>query len=174
MKKIAVFFNNVWDNTIKGFNLRRFLGILLNSSVFILLLWISLFNASGVRYIFLYPNLDASKTKLEVRYLTSNESKEEKIALFISEFLLGPIRPDLNPLFKTSTLLQSCMLRGKDLYVSLSEEALSSYSDSLDYKRTYELFKKNVCTNFKNIGKIYVYVDGIAIFEDKTLVSESN
>lgn len=178
MKKILRVFNNIQNKIVHIFNSGRLLGIFLVSTIFLSLLCVSLFNASGIRYIFLYPNLDtsnpnASKLKAEVRYLASKENKEEKILAFIAEFLLGPINPDLSPVFNTTTLLDSCILRGKNLYVAISEKSNATFSNTFNYRFSYDLFKKNVCTNFKNIDKIYVYVDGIAVFEDKTLVSES-
>ena len=111
------------------------------------------------RRVFIYPVSGSSKTQKEVRYLSSNPV-QGKIACYVDELILGPSFYRGRPLFTLGTVVDYCFLRGKTLYVGLSEEAVLQESGSRNIGESVELFKKNIRKNFTEIKNIELFIDG--------------
>ena len=163
--------SNFLGKNTKKYSIGKILIGLALLSIVIFILIQGVLKPWGERYVFYYPALNNASIKKEIRYLKSKEKKEGKIALFISEYILGPTKPQLSGVFDKHTQIISCILRDKTLYISLSGHALEPLFKEIDYLEAKNLFKKNVCTNFKNIDKIYMYIDGIRVFEENDFVS---
>lgn len=116
------------------------------------------------RSVFLFQERRSGKVRAEIRYLPNARTADTRFALYAGEVLLGPERQDSVPLFNRGTKLESAFLRGRDAYVALSSEALMSEPGVAPVREGCQLFEKNVCTNFRNIAKIYLYIDGIEVY----------
>ena len=91
---------------------------------------------------------------------------DARLNLYVSELLLGPMDPGYIPLYNHGGHLSRCFMRGKDAYIDLSAEALLPGIAVLPTDAASEVFKKNVFTNFRNLDKIYLYIDGIEVYSE--------
>ncbi|WP_330165581.1 GerMN domain-containing protein [Teretinema zuelzerae] len=123
------------------------------------------FIPNRTRSLFSFPvSAVSSKTKTEVRYLADMKTLDEQFTLYVEELVLGPMEPGLKPLFNRGTRILRSFVRGKDAYIDLSSEALLPEAGIPDFPTARDIFKKNVCTNFRNIAKIYLYIEGVEVF----------
>jgi hypothetical protein len=90
---------------------------------------------------------------------------------FLSELLLGPMHPEYLPLYSRETQVRSAFIRKHIAYIDISADALSPVKTIVSQEKAYELFKKNVCTNYRNIDKIYLYIDGIEVYPETPIAS---
>lgn len=118
------------------------------------------------RSVFYFQDAEKGKVRSEIRYLPKARDRDGKLAQFASEVLLGPETPSFKALFNPGTKLVDCFARKHSAYINLSPEALLPGTSVTDSKDACELFKKNVCTNFGSIDKIYLYVDGIEVYSE--------
>ncbi len=119
-----------------------------------------LFGPSHKRSVFYYPAHASKAVRTEIRYLPVKKTQADRLSFFIDELLLGPISPDLAPVYPSGTRVSRLFMRGDDVYVDLTASALEYWVNSVDPDRSFTIFKKNVCTNFRNVDKIYLYIDG--------------
>lgn len=125
------------------------------------------------RSVFYFPDAEKGVPRTEIRYLPNVKGRDSRLELYVSEVLLGPVSPGLSPLFNKGTKLVDCMVRKDTAYINLSSEVLDPESGVAGYKQANEIFKKNVCTNFRSIAKIYLYFDGIEVYgEDSSVDAE--
>lgn len=117
------------------------------------------------RRIFIFPNLQTGNLEFETRFLdqrylaqTGNKT-DSAVVQFVEELLLGPIEVTSRRLFPKTTAILSCFVKDTTLYIHLSEEALSNKTNSADVETAYNVFKKNVFTNFANIDIIRMYIN---------------
>jgi hypothetical protein len=119
-----------------------------------------LFGPSQKRSIFYFPAHASKAVRTEIRYLPVKKTQAERLSFYIDELLLGPISPDLAPVYPTDTRVSRLFIRGDELYVDITASALEYWVNSVEPDRSFAIFKKNVCTNFRNVDKIYLYIDG--------------
>jgi hypothetical protein len=118
------------------------------------------------RSVFYFTETRTGKVRTEIRYLPVARTRDERLALYSREILLGPVHQDLAPLYNPGVKLEKAFMRGRDAYIALSADALVPGPGVTESKKAYDLFKKNVCTNFRNVAKIYMYIDGIEVYSD--------
>jgi hypothetical protein len=118
------------------------------------------------RSVFFFENAKNGKIRTEVRYIPRVHGYDAKLSLFVSELLLGSMQPEYAPLFNTGVRLERCFSRKGSAYSELSSEALLPEFGVTDSSKAFEIFKKNVCTNFRNVDKIYMYIDGIEVYSE--------
>ncbi|ULQ60131.1 GerMN domain-containing protein [Brucepastera parasyntrophica] len=123
----------------------------------------------NARAVFFFPVSDVKKdnaihTVSEIRYLPKKENATERLEQYISELLFGPINPEYLPLFDGNVRTLRCFVAGKNAYIDFSEEALAPVYGKVPVDKTFEIFKKNVFTNFRNIDTIYMYIDGKEVY----------
>jgi hypothetical protein len=125
------------------------------------------------RSVFYFQDAENGKIRSEIRYLPNVKGKDGKITLFASEALLGPETPLLKPLFNPGTKIVDCFVRKGSAYINLSSAALLPGTGVTDSRTASTLFKKNVCTNFGSVDKIYLYVDGIEVYGENPYADAS-
>jgi Sporulation and spore germination len=125
-----------------------------------------LFSPRMQRSIFFFPGINSQSTVMEIRYLPRAHTREARVERYVSELLLGPITPGLSPLFSTETSLVDCLVRKGTAYINLSSEVLDNRNGLPEYSLASEYFKKNVCTNFRSMDRIYLYFDGIEVYSE--------
>ncbi|OQA62885.1 MAG: hypothetical protein BWY39_01397 [Spirochaetes bacterium ADurb.Bin269] len=170
----------------KAFTVRRLIDFIRNKhtpvrifilsaivAVLVVLVLSIVFDSSTRKYTLFFPELSSGKIKREIRNLPAVKGTEEQLELFVSELLLGSLSPDLGALYPRSSTLTSCIVRQKSAYINLSSAALMPEDSFADPRQVYELFKKNVCTNFRNIDRIYLYVDGIEVYRETPVIAEA-
>ncbi len=119
-----------------------------------------------VRSLFFYPNSFTHKVEMEVRHLPRLRADDDRLSQYLDELLFGPVMTDHDPIFSGLPRVESAFIRGHDAYVNITAEALERGSGEIPWPAAYELFKKNVFTNFRNIARIYLYIDGQEVYAD--------
>ncbi|MGL4986757.1 MAG: GerMN domain-containing protein [Treponemataceae bacterium] len=136
------------------------------STIIITLAIFSIFFTFGRDYTkrsFYYETIHENKIRKEYKYLKNN-TKIDPLQQYIEELLLGPFSNNLEALFPKKTRLNSFFLHANVLYIELSEDALQVISKKM--KKTIEVLKKNIYTNFKNIDFIHVYIAGNELYAE--------
>jgi Sporulation and spore germination len=132
--------------------------------IFFLVMVSLFFRHNTDRAIFYFPGNRAESIRTEIRYLPKVPGIQERLNQYVSELLLGPISPEFIPLYPKDVKILRCFVRGKTAYIDISSKALEKSSEYITYIEAFELFKKNVFTNFRNLDKIYMYIDGVEIY----------
>ena len=83
-----------------------------------------------VRRTFVFYSYIGENTVVEDRLLHRSYNRETDIRRYVDEALLGPISPEVEPLFPRETRLNSFMYRGDVVYADLSEAAALPLSDT--------------------------------------------
>ena len=82
-------------------------------------------------YVLYFPTADGSSLRGEIRNLPRRSGTEARTQTLVSEFLLGPANPALEPAFPTGTPLEAVIYRKGTLFVDLGEEAALLPEDRL-------------------------------------------
>ena len=120
-----------------------------------------------VRRTFLfYSNMDRSVV-VEDRMLRRSPIRETDIRRYVDEVLLGPVTPDLAPLFPKETRLNSFMYRGSVVYADLSESAALPLSEGDDVFRGLLTLNEGIRRNFPFVRDVRLFIGGNeAFFKD--------
>ncbi len=135
----------------------------------------AVFRDQGRRCVFFFPQAAAvpggrdgfSSVVPEIRYIESPGDCSERLSAYVSEILLGSTIHTALPVFPPECRLSECFVRGEEAFIDI---ALVSPADVLTdtfFSNKCELFKKNICTNFRNIDTIHLYFDGIEVYSEK-------
>jgi len=116
------------------------------------------------RRIFFFPDEQTGRIRTEVRYLPSARTRDEAFVRYVNELLLGPISPRMLALYNRPAIAQSMFVRGHNAYIVLPSDVILPREDTADHFIAYTLFKKNVFTNFRNIARIYLYIEGNEVY----------
>lgn len=139
-------------------------------AVFVLTLAIiffgTVFSADAGRFLFIFPYGTRSTAGTEARYLNPGKDDDSRLERFVDELVLGPLTPGYRPLFSGKVRRNTCFIRGNEAYIDLSAGEDAFLNDKMLPERTFVFFKKNVFTNFRNLAKIYLYIDGIEVYAD--------
>lgn len=114
----------------------------------------------------MFPDSKTGILAKEMRYIPKTEKRENLLSSFINELLLGPIDPDYLPIYSSQTKLEDAFIRNKIAYINISKEACFPATDIVSSNDAYRCLKKNVFTNFRNVDKIYIYIDGVELYRE--------
>jgi hypothetical protein len=140
----------------------------------VLLLLISLFALWNylvlgfVRRTFVFYSVADWSIIVEDRMLRRSGSREDDMIRYVEEFLLGPVTPDLAPLFPRETRLKSLLYRGDVAYVDLSGSALFPTPEQAVREAgvfgSFETLYRGIRRNFPYLRGVRLFVDGNAAF----------
>lgn len=167
MNKIQQIFNIIVEKIRLMQKSRKI--ILVSASVLVLIALAVLVFARPERqkFMFFFPlRNDSSVIRTETRYLPAYTDLNRSFNGFISELLLGPFSHEYIPLFNSDSRVAQAFVSNKAAYVNISSKTIEPEEDIADYEIAWELFKKNVCTNYRSIGKIYLYINGIEVYSE--------
>jgi len=119
--------------------------------------------------ILFFQNAHNSSMIAETRYIPVVKGKDARLSMYVSEVLLGPMNPNAKPLYNIGTHVNRCFIRKNAAYIDVSVDGAYPENGVTDSKTALEIFKKSVCTNFRNIDKIYMYFDGIAVYSESLI-----
>lgn len=137
-----------------------FMGLTLILSLYYLI------SVPGTRYIFFFPHQNEDTVITETRFLKIKGNNGLKGQQFVEELVLGPQTPSCSGLFPDHLSLQSVFFHDKSLTVNFSGNSLITPGEWQSFQRGYELFKKNVFTNFPKVDRLYMYIDGIEVYSE--------
>jgi hypothetical protein len=125
-----------------------------------------------IRRTFVFYSAADRSIMVEDRMLRCAESREGDIICYVEEFLLGPVSPDLAPLFPRETRLESLLYRDDTAYVDLSESAVFPTPEqsavgfgSSGVFGSFETLYRGIRRNFPYVREVRLFVNGSIAFE---------
>ena len=123
------------------------------------------FALSGlVRRTFVFYSYIDRGIVVEDRKLRRSLDHETDIRRYVEEVLLGPVSPDLAPLFPRETRLDSFMYRDTTVYADLSESAALPMEGNWDVFRSLLTLNEGLRRNFPFIADVRLFIGGNEVF----------
>ncbi|MDR1837714.1 MAG: GerMN domain-containing protein [Treponema sp.] len=121
------------------------------------------------RRTFVFYTIDDGIIVVEDRMLKHSKSKEEDIIRYTEETLLGPVAPDLLPLFPRETRLKSLLYRNGVVYADLTGDAAMP---PVEGGRTLDNFRTlyaGILRNFSYVKAVHFFIEGNAVYAEEFL-----
>jgi hypothetical protein len=119
------------------------------------------FRLSGLaRRTFVFYSVTRGSVAVEDRMLRRAETREMDLGRYVEEVLLGPVSPDLSPLFPPETGLRGILYRNGVVYVNLSESAALPVSNGEDLFRNFLALNQGIRRNFAYVKDVRLFVAG--------------
>ena len=118
------------------------------------------------RTIVFYSSIEG-KTVVEDRMLRRSGDRETDIRRYVDEVLLGPVLPNLDPLFPRETRLESFMYRDTVVYADFSESAALPVEGSRDVFRSLLTLNEGIRRNFSFVGDVRFFIGGNEAFYEE-------
>ena len=170
---IRTFLKNTGDKIQDTHPFIQIVSFLVCAGIVCILFFAVIFDHGERRSVFFFPNVKAESLCTEIRYLPVVRGKDATLELYVSEVLLGSVNPDRKLLFNRETTVLTCFVRKNTAYIDLSADAAYPEGGITASITACKIFKKNVCTNFRYIDKIYLYFEGKEVYRDN-LVADAN
>jgi len=115
-----------------------------------------------------YTNTDGAIV-VEDRMLKRSKSREEEITRYTEETLLGPVAPDLLPLFPRETRLKSLLYRNGVVFIDFSTDAAMPPVEGGNTLDNFRTFYAGILRNFSYIKDVRFFINGNAVYSDEFL-----
>jgi spore germination protein GerM len=116
------------------------------------------------RRTFVFYTVDNGEVVVEDRMLKRSRSREVNITRYAEETLLGPVSPDLLPLFPYGTKLKSLMYRDGVVYVDFSADAALAPVEGGSIYNNFRTFYNGVLRNFSTVKDVRFFIEGSTAF----------
>jgi spore germination protein GerM len=117
------------------------------------------------RRTFVFYTFDQEKVLVEDRMLPRSASREENIARYVEETLLGPVSLEAAPLFPKGTRLRSLIFRDGTVYGDLSQSAaLPVPKTKLDVFAGMLVLNQGIRRNFSYVADVRLFIEGNEAF----------
>ena len=116
------------------------------------------------RRTFIFYSGQEGNTVVEDRLLRWSGDLETDVRRYVDEVLLGPVSPDLAPLFPRETRLNSFMLRNGVVYADLSESAAMPPPEGGVVFRSLLTLNEGLRRNFPYIESVRLFIGGNEVF----------
>jgi hypothetical protein len=116
------------------------------------------------RRTFVFYTIDNGDIVVEDRMLKKSRSREIDIIRYTEEMLLGPVNPDLLPLFPYGTKLKSLLYRDGVVYADFSEDAALPPIEGGSTYNNFRTFYNGVLRNFSMVKDVRLFIDGRTAF----------
>jgi hypothetical protein len=104
---------------------------------------------------------------VEDRMLKKSPTRQEDIVRYTEETLLGPVSPDLLPLFPYGTRLKSLLYRDGVVYADFSADALLPPEEGGSVLNNFRTLKEGILRNFSSVRDVRFFIDGHAAFYEE-------
>jgi len=125
---------------------------------------IDFFFLGVARKTFVFYTIKEGVIAVEDRMLKHSGSREEDITRYAEETLLGPVSPDLLPLFPRGTKLRSLLYRNGVVYADLSVSAALAPAEGGSAIVNFRTFYDSILRNFSYVKDVRFFIDGTAVF----------
>ena len=118
------------------------------------------------RRTFVFYTINDGAIVVEDRMLKRSRSREVDITRYIEETLLGPVSPDLLPLFPRETMLKALLYRDGMVYADFSADAALP---PLEGGRTLDNFRTlnmGILRNFSYVKDVRFFIGGKAVYAE--------
>jgi hypothetical protein len=119
------------------------------------------------RRTFVFYTIDDGVVVVEDRMLKSSKSKEGDIIRYTEEMLLGPVSPELLPLFPLGTRLNSLLYRNGVVYVDFSEEAVFPLVEGVSVLDSFKTLYIGILRNFSYVKDVRFFIEGNAVYAEE-------
>lgn len=116
------------------------------------------------RRTFVFYTIDKGVVVVEDRMLKRSSSKESDIIRYVEEALLGPVSPDLLPLFPRETRVSSLLFRNGVVYVDLSTDAALAPEEGGNVLENFRTLYAGILRNFSFVRDVRFFIAGNAAF----------
>jgi spore germination protein GerM len=116
------------------------------------------------RRTFVFYTSSEGVISVEDRMLKRSESREGDIIRYTEETLLGPVAPDLLPLFPRETRLKSLLYRNGVVFVDFSADAALPPIEGGSTINNFRTFRAGILRNFSYVKDVRFFIEGKAIF----------
>ena len=112
------------------------------------------------RRTFVFYAISNGNINVEDRMIKRSRDREVNIARYVEEAVLGPVLPDMLPLFNKETRLLSLVYRDGVAYVNFSEEAALPPEEGGEVFKNLNTLYTGIKRNFPYVSEVYFYIDG--------------
>ena len=106
--------------------------------------------------------------------LRRSGDRETDIHRYVDEVLLGPVLPNLEPLFPRGTRLESFMYRDSVVYADLSEPAALPLPGGRDVFLSLLTLNEGIRRNFSWVKDVKIFIGGNEVFFEEFRVFFAN
>jgi len=119
------------------------------------------------RRTFVFYTVKEGSIVVEDRMLKRSRSREVNITRYTEEMLLGPVNPDLLPLFPRGTRLKSLLYRNGVVYADFSADAVMPPEEGGETLVNFKTFYSGILRNFSFVKDVRFFIEGKAAFIDE-------
>jgi len=119
------------------------------------------------RRTFVFYTLNEGIIIVEDRMLKHAQSREDDIIRYVEETLLGPVSPDLLPLFPSGTRLISLMYRDGVVFANLTPDAAMPPAEGGITIENFRTLYASILRNFSYVSDIRFFIDGNIVYSDE-------
>jgi len=116
------------------------------------------------RKTFVFYTINDGVIVVEDRMLNHSSSPEVDIIRYTEEMLLGPVSPDLLPLFPRGTKLRSLLYRDGVVYVDFSQDASLPPVEGGRTLDNFRTFYAGILRNFSYVRDVRFFIEGRAVY----------
>jgi spore germination protein GerM len=116
------------------------------------------------RRTFVFYTVNEGVISVEDRMLKHSKSREGDIIRYTEEVLLGPVAPDLLPLFPRETRLKSLLCRNGVVFVDFSADAALPPVEGGRTLDNFRTFYAGILRNFPYVKDVRFFINGNAIY----------
>jgi hypothetical protein len=109
----------------------------------------------------------ASSNESTLAAIEENALQEAGLRRYVEEVLLGPVSPELTPLFPRETALYSLLLREGAVYIDLSLAAASAAVEGGDCFRALYTLNRGVRRNFRFVRDVRLFIEGQEAYSER-------
>jgi len=125
------------------------------------------------RRTFVFYTINDGVIVVEDRMLKHSSSREIDITRYTEETLLGPVSPDLLPLFPRGTRLKSLLYRNGVVYADFSQDAALPPVEGGRTLDNFRTFYGGILRNFSYVKDVHFFIDGIAVYVEELLQTQA-
>jgi hypothetical protein len=140
--------------------------------IVILVALLEFYNLGLARRTFVFYTISDGVLVVEDRMLKHSRaegmsSREVDITRYVEETLLGPVSPDLMPLFPRGTRLNSLLYRDGVVFVNLTETAALPPIEGGRTLENFLTFYDSIVRNFSYVKDVRFFIEGNAVFAEE-------
>jgi len=121
------------------------------------------------RRTFVFYTINDGVIVVEDRMLKHSSSREIDIIRYTEETLLGPVSPDLLPLFPRGTRLKSLLYRNGVVYADFSQDAAMPPIEGGRTLENFHTFYAGILRNFSYVKDVRFFIEGKAVYVEEFL-----
>jgi hypothetical protein len=128
--------------------------------ILVVVAFFDFFSLGLARRTFVFYNADTGVAVVEDRMFRRSDSREMDITRYTDEVLLGPVNPDLLPLFPRETRLKSLLYRDRVVYADLTQSAALPPVEGGDLLVNFRTLYDSILRNFSYVNDVRFFVEG--------------